>query len=302
MTVIRSFVLFGLFLIAACSSEPEQPTIVAASEGRPALWKVTAADGTGGTAWLFGTVHLLPKDADWQGPAIDRAIRASDGLVIEVTGLDDKYAVGSLFASMGISHSMPRLTDRIAPAQRPTLDKALDIASVSSATLDKMETWAAALTLSSSISNGMELSREAGVERVLQLRYATEQKPVRALETVEQQFAFFDTLPEKEQRILMSVVIDGVKESTPRFQKLLNAWMVGDVDALLDNSDEGLLASPRIREALLDSRNRRWATDVGQMIDDGEKPFVAVGAGHLAGKGGVPALLSAKGYIVERVQ
>jgi uncharacterized protein len=38
------------------------------------------------------------------------------------------------------------------------------------------------------------------------------------------------------------------------------------------------------------------------MIDRGEKPFVAVGAGHLAGKGGVPALLSTNGYVVERVQ
>lgn len=302
MAVIRSFLLLGLLLLAACSVQPEQPPIVVASKGKPALWQVTTADGNGGRAWLFGSVHLLPQGTDWQGPAIDEAIRVSDGLVIEVTGLDDKQAVGALFAAMGIDHDMPRLADRIGVRQRTELDKALDAASIHPRVLDKMETWAAALTLSSSISNGLGLNSDAGVERVLQLRYAADEKPVQGLETVQQQFGFFDALPEKEQRILLSVVVGGVAESRTRFQKMLDAWMVGNVDALLANADEGLLASPLIRETLLDARNRRWADSIGTMVDGGKKPFIAVGAGHLAGKGGVPELLAAKGYVIKRVQ
>ena len=35
-------------------------------EARPALWAVSDTDTT---IYLFGTIHLLPKDIDWRGAA-----------------------------------------------------------------------------------------------------------------------------------------------------------------------------------------------------------------------------------------
>ncbi|MEP7348807.1 MAG: TraB/GumN family protein [Sphingorhabdus sp.] len=302
MTVARFFAMLLLLLLAGCSSEGDQSQIVTEQSGKPALWKVTAKEGTGGTAWLFGTVHLLPEGTDWQGPLMDEAIRSSDGLVMEVTGLDDQRAVEGLFSAMGVNHDMPRLADRVGASERPGLDKAINAASVPVLTLDNMETWAAALTLSASISDGLGLSREAGVEQVLQHRYTADQKPVQGLETIQQQFSYFDTLPEKEQRAMLSVIVEGVGESRTKFQKMLDAWMAGDVDNLLTDANDGLLTSPLIRETLLDGRNRRWSDAIGKMIDRSERPFVAVGAGHMVGKGGMPELLSAKGYVVVRIQ
>ena len=46
----------------------------------------------------------------------------------------------------------------------------------------------------------------------------------------------------------------------------------------------------------------RWVIRIADMIDKGERPFVAVGAGHVAGAGGVPALLAKMGYKVTRIQ
>ena len=302
MSVIRSFFLLAILLLAACSSEPEQPPVAPASGGKPALWVVTSNDSKGGTAWLFGTIHQLPPDTDWQGRVIDEAIRASDGLVIEVAGLDDTQAVSNVFADMGIRHGMPRLADRVSPALRTELSKAVAAASLPRHVLDNMETWAAALTLSSSMSVGLSLSQSAGVERVLEVRYSAEQKPVRSLETVEQQFGYFDGLPEAEQRAMLSAIIDDAEIRKDKYQKMLGAWISGDIESLLEDAEQGILASPLLRKKLVDDRNRAWAEAIAVMIDNKQRPFVAVGAGHLIGKTGVPELLAARGYTVKRIQ
>ena len=54
-------------------------------------------------------------------------------------------------------------------------------------------------------------------------------------------------------------------------------------------------------EALVARRNTRWADWVEARMAQPGTVFVAVGAGHLAGKGSVQALLGEKGLTVERV-
>ncbi len=53
-------------------------------------------------------------------------------------------------------------------------------------------------------------------------------------------------------------------------------------------------------EEMLVKRNLRWIPDIEEIIRD-ESSFIAVGAGHLPGEGGVIELLREKGYKVEAV-
>lgn len=300
--MIRWLALAFALLLSACSFEPPPTPVIANGKGAPALWKITSKDSKGGAAYLFGSVHQLPPDTDWQTPELDAAIRASNGLVIEVLGLDDGQAIGSIFAQMGVRKGLPPLADRIEPSLRPQFASLVDKGDLPAHVLDNMESWAAALTLASASSVGLGVGKEWGVETILQRRFTADEKTVSGLETVEQQFGYFDDLPEIEQRKLLSLTIMEAGKASANYQDMLDDWMAGKSDDLLMRANEGLLASPVIREALLDGRNRHWTNQIAAMIDDGKRPFIAVGAGHLAGAGGVPALLAAKGYAMQRIQ
>jgi uncharacterized protein YbaP (TraB family) len=56
-----------------------------------------------------------------------------------------------------------------------------------------------------------------------------------------------------------------------------------------------------LEDTLLYVRNRAWIPQLEQMFADGNVAVV-VGAAHLHGHRGVPALLRAKGYTVTRVE
>jgi uncharacterized protein len=295
--------LFILAVLVSACSDP-LPGIKVDGAGKPALWKVTSDNNISqkGTVWLFGTVHLLPPGTDWQTAQLDEAMRAADRLVLEVSGLDDNQAVADIFAQMAISGGLPKLAMRVDPALHPVLDK-LDAAIAGPrAVLDHMESWAAALTLASAMSADLSLSKSAGVEQILTLRFRGDDKPISGLETVSQQFGYFNNLPERDQRAMLNAVLRSEATNRATFQKLLSAWMDGRADAVLDDAQDGILASPAIKDALLDQRNRNWAVQIGAMVDRGDSVFVAVGAGHLAGKSGVPERMKAAGYHVVRVQ
>lgn len=271
-------------------------------KGAPALWKVTAADGKGGSAWLLGTVHSLPAAVEWQGPEIDAAIRSSDQLVIEVSGLEHKEEVSRMFSAMGVAGGLPPLSTRVPADRRPILNDLAANSDVPSAMLDHMKSWAAMLALANVSRDDWGLEQGSGVEKVLQPIFEGQSKPVSGLETIEQQFGMFDRLSETDQRAMLVSMLDGTKTARADFEKMLGDWMAGRSDELLDKANEGMLASPTIRESLLDGRNRAWADKITVMLARGQSPFVAVGAGHMAGPGGVPALLKAKGYKIERIQ
>lgn len=282
------------FALLSCHS-----TATEAKPVRPALWKVSQGATT---IYLFGTIHVLPKDLKWISPKIETAIRASDALELETVLDPDPAKTGAIMMRLGLHPGLPPILERVPADKRAALQKVADKAGVPLAVLDKFESWAAALTLASAGLKDLPVSPEYGAEPVLTRRFTADHKPVAGLETPEQQLGYFDSLPEAAQNTFLTSVADDDKNARAEFDKMIAAWTSGDVKAIALSFDDELKLSPELTEVLLHRRNMNWAAWIQARLTKPGTVFMAVGAGHLAGPDSVEAMLAVKGIKVVRVQ
>ena len=266
---------------------------------RPALWAVRDADTT---IYLFGTIHLLPKELAWHSPKIAAAIKASQALMLETVIDKDPQKTGAIMQQLGMSKGLPPLLDRVPADKRAALERIVKKSGVPLTVLDQFETWAAALTLASAGINDLPVSIEYGSEAVLSKQFTANGKPVGGLETPTQQLGYFDSLPESAQRKFLVSIADEEGSAKAEFEAMIAAWGTGNVNKIALTFDDELKLSPELTEVLLKQRNRNWADWVAKRMAQPGAVFVAVGAGHLAGDGAVTQLLAKRGYKVIRLQ
>ena len=143
--------------------------------------------------------------------------------------------------------------------------------------------------------------RENSPESVFGARAIALNRPHSALETMEYQMSLFDTLPEKTQLRLLSDTVFNMASAQREIIAMVDAWKRGDAARLaaIMNEDQ---SEPELMERMLIGRNRNWAVWVVQRLEKPGTVFVAVGAGHLAGKGSLQDQLAGKGIVSTRVQ
>ena len=292
----RRIAAFGAIIAAACTAAPAVEPKVAS----PAMWKVADADTT---IYLFGTIHLLPKDTKWRSPAFDQAAAGSDTLVVE-TVIDDgnpAATIGELF-KLAVSNGLPPLAQRVQPDKRTALATAIAKSGLPPQAFDKLETWAAAFLLLGVQFQNLGLDPASGVEFVLKKQFLDGGKPIGELETNAEQLGYFDRLSEEAQRNFLVSVLEDPASMKKQFGGMLAAWSRGDVRGIADSFNSDLSDAPELRDALLSRRNANWAKWVKSRLDRPGTVMVAVGAGHLAGEQSVVTLLEKQGVKVTRVQ
>ena len=290
----RALAALTLSLALVAGPVTARPTAVA----RPALWEVSDADTT---IYLFGTIHLLPPKYQWRSAKLDKAMTDSQQLVVETLVDPQKYmaAITSLAFN---TPNLPPLAERVPPAKRAALAALIQKMGYPPHAFDRMETWSVAISLLGERFREIGLKGDEGVETVLRSTFTSSGKPIGELETTAEQLGFFDTLPEKAQRQLLEGAIDDPENMRKEFQGMLAAWVRGDVPAVARTFNHDLSDSPELQQALIKRRNANWAKWIEQRMTQPGEIMIAVGAGHLAGKDSVIALLQRDGYRVRRVQ
>ena len=86
-----------------------------------------------------------------------------------------------------------------------------------------------------------------------------------------------------------------------RAKNELAAWRRGDADSLEHFARASFADFPGFGGRLLDARNRNWIPKIERYIGSGHTYLVVVGAAHMGGPNGVPALLRSRGYQIEQL-
>lgn len=292
----RRIAAISAIALTACGTAPAAEPKVAS----PALWKVADHDTT---IYLFGTIHLLPKETKWRSSAFDKAAAGADTLVVE-TVIDDSNPAATMSAllQLAVSPGLPPLAERVPPEKRAALQETIAKSGIPAPMFDKLETWAAAFMLLGVQFRDLGLDPGSGVESVLKKQFADSKKPIGQLETNAEQLGFFDRLSEDAQRKFLVAMLDGAGSMDAEFGGMLHAWTRGDVKEIAKSFNSDLSDAAELRDALLTRRNANWAQWVKGRLDQPGTVLVAVGAGHLAGDQSVQTMLERQGVKVTRVQ
>lgn len=268
-----------------------------AASAAPAMWRVSDGDSQ---LYLFGTLHALKPSQAWRTPLYD-AVLARAGTVWFEADMQagDPDTIRLLVQRYGVDPDRP-LSRKLAPSDLGALARQTDLARV-----DHLRPWAAALMLSMQPALAKGASVEKGADMTITRAARAESKRIRTFETLEDQARMFASLPEaSEVRYLTNVVRE--RSRGPRLRlpfqpaSLEAAWLAGTLGP--GQIEEMRAENPALYDAFLKRRNEAWAEKLEAEMTGAGVELVNVGALHMVGVDGLPALLAARGFKVERVQ
>ncbi len=297
---VASLALFaGSPALADAHMEDAAATELPSGPEGPALWKVADEDTT---IYLFGTVHVLPKDLVWYDAEIDMALSSADTIVTEIAmDPQSEAAMQQLAMQRGMATDGTTLRSLLNEEQTAAYEAALAGLGAPPAAFDQFEPWLAGLTLSVLPLMQQGYDPNSGVDKVILSKAPDIAKD--ALETADFQLGIFDNLSQDDQVAFLMDAVENMDEAKTMIDSMVAEWSDGDPDGLADVMNEGLEKDPSLADALLYSRNRNWAEWIDARLDSTPGTvFIAVGAGHLAGDKSVQDYLAEREIEVTRVQ
>jgi len=270
---------------------------IAPAQAQPATWSVSAG---GNTVYLFGSVHVLPDGGFSIADDLDRAYRDAAEVCFEIdSSALDPSETAALTLARAIDPDGRSLSDLLGPdAERARTHAAA--AGIDLAQFERFEPWFAGLTISLLALRQHGYDVEHGVEQVIEAAADRDAKRRCGLETVDAQLEMLDSLPADLQRELLLQSIEEAGEVDKLFGAMIAAWRAGDEPALADSLAADFDGYPELAERLIYARNERWAGQVEELLEQDDDVLLVVGALHLVGDRGLPALLRARGLRVER--
>ena len=270
----------------------------------PPLWEVRSEQNT---VYLFGTIHVGKADFYPLPPAVESAFANSEVLALEVDPANEQEA---LVAFMSAMYAPPdSIENHLTPALLASVVEISARYGVPFEQLRQMKPYLLMLTLTTLEYARLGYSATQGLESHFSQRARNSGKRVVSLESMSQQMQMLENLSPQLQSAMLQITVDELAndEVSELVTKMIQAWRAGDtaaLDAVLSVEERRLpgAMAKEFHERFLTERNVEMAQQVERMLRNGERAFVAVGALHMAGKQGLPALLSAKGYKVRALR
>lgn len=289
---LRFVALAPLLILSACNAGEKSELAP-----QPPIWVVSDADSE---ITLYPTLHILPKEVQWKSEELTRRLSEAEEVWFEIIpGSESDPALQQTIMRLGMAPGSS-LSKGLSPDEVTKLRAAIAPLGMPYEAIDQMRPWMASTVISvgALVANGFD--PDSGVEK--HLAVMTSGKKIRALETAEDQMRMLASLPEDTQIQMLKDTLADLDESIVMLREVASDWAVGDVEDLEGNLIKEMKTEmPSAYDVLFTKRNENWVDQIEIEMKGSGTDFIAVGAGHLVGDEGVPALLKANGYTVKRL-
>ncbi|MBQ7734807.1 MAG: TraB/GumN family protein [Bacteroidales bacterium] len=262
------------------------------------LWKVTGGD-LKEPSYLYGSIHI--QDARvfaFDSVVVLGTLQSCDAFAMEILmdEIDPKAIKHSQYMKKG-----KMLSKMMKPADFAKLDSVCKVKLGASAYfVNSIKPF----FLSSALQQAdMAKDKEDALDVYFLKKARAAGKKCYGVEQYQDQIAAIDAISLKDQiKMLVESLDDNEADSNSaqsQFDELLEAYLTYNFDKMLElSADESL--PKKFNKVFLIDRNVGMADHFAEIART-QSLFCVVGAAHLAGEKGVPALLRKKGYTVEPV-
>lgn len=266
------------------------------------VWQISG-NGLKKSSYLYGTIHLIPKNEFVFPPAAREALDNVQRVTFEI----DMKEMTNFRTQIGLMTKAfmsggKTLKDLLPAEDYAFVKQKMSEKGLPGGMFERMKPMFLSTLFSTDEGGGVTAnSNMTSVEMELYTMSRRRKLESAGLETAAYQMAIFDSIPyEAQAKMLVDGLrsADGNESSEDELSRMLKLYREQDINAMqtmIGDADSGIGG---YEDILLKNRNRNWIPVMGRMMR--EKPCLfAVGAGHLGGESGVVALLRKAGYKVE---
>jgi uncharacterized protein len=262
--------MVGLLVASALAAAAPATLDTPPANADPAIFVVRDPDTT---VYIFGTFHALDGKSDWFNDEVKTAFDSSSELVLETL--------------------VPEAPKPFAPAPRLGM------------TVAPSASFLATTRMAIDAGRSQGLKVGFGADMILREVAEASGKQVDGLETLESQLNMFAKMPApaaaRPPKAGDPVGESPVESLSRSMVEMQSAWNRGDQTVFVRMLDQLRQASPDTYRMLFAERNSRWADWIAGRMQTPGTVFVAVGAGHLAGKDSLLVHLAQLGIESSRV-
>ena len=272
---------------------------------RSIFWRVEGANGP--PSYLFGTIHLSDDRINALPVEVQLALGAAKKVVLEVADLSPQ-ALSAAFARQRpimVFADGRSLETMLTPQEKAVAAGALEKAGMPATALAALKPWVVYMMLSLS---DCERHRAAAGLRPLDLRLGDNARqrgvPVLGLETLADQLLALAAVPEDDQLTVLRAGLKLYDRTDDLLETMVLGYLARDIgpiwpmhEVLWRQLGYAPKAFASFQKQLVTIRNLRMRDAAIPLLAEGGA-FIAVGALHLSGAGGLVELLRGAGFKV----
>ncbi|MBC5992849.1 TraB/GumN family protein [Pontibacter cellulosilyticus] len=260
------------------------------------LWEISG-NGLKSPSYIFGTIHALCPDEFNVPQAVEKKLKQTEQLSLEVD-MDAPNFMAELMQSATLPEGKTLSTLLKAEDYKLLATHLATTLQLDLKMFDNMKPFMLQSLLLSQLTDCKAVSYE---QRLMELAHA-QGKEVIGVETVREQLAAMDKLPQELQTDMLVKTVKDIPAARASYLEMVELYLAQDLDGLARITKEDLSEEEYklYEDAFLIARNLRWIPAMEREAR-AKSTFFAVGAGHLTGPKGVLELLRQRGYILKPV-